>query len=131
MRGPRQFDHNNRLYTDQKYRDITSQFKDTLYKTQLQNSKNAYMNDLRTCTVDNQEEFDSWLLSIEKVAKLTDSDPNEIFCKGQMQPSEIPLLNEFQRMLLGTSKRENVSRVLQGSTSQSCLSCIDAQQTKK
>ena len=42
------------------------------------------MNDLRTYTADNQEEFDSWLLSIEKVGKLTDSDPNEIcFAKAE------------------------------------------------
>ena len=42
------------------------------------------MNDLRTCTVDNQEVFDTWLLSTEKVAKLTDSDPNEIcFAKAK------------------------------------------------
>ena len=83
MTGPRKFTHNNRPYTDQNYRDITSQFidaqykfTDTLHKTQLQNL-NTYMNGLRTSTVDNQEEFDSWLLSIEKVAKLTDSDPND------------------------------------------------------
>ena len=36
------------------------------------------MHDIRTCTVDNQAEFDSWLLSIEKVAELTDSVPNKI-----------------------------------------------------
>ena len=43
-----------------------------------------YINDLWTCTADNQEEFDPWLLSIEKVAKLTDSDPNEIcFAKAE------------------------------------------------
>ena len=42
------------------------------------------MNDFRTCTADNQEEFDSWLLPIEKVAKLIDSDPNEIcFAKAK------------------------------------------------
>ena len=45
---------------------------------------NTYMNDLKTCPVDNQEKFDSWLLSIEKVAKLTDSDPNKIcFAKAK------------------------------------------------
>ena len=33
-------------------------------------------------------------------------------------------------MLLGTSKRENVSRVLQDGNSQPCLFCIDALQTK-
>ena len=36
------------------------------------------MNDLKTCTADSQEEFASQLLSIQKVGKLTDSDPNEI-----------------------------------------------------
>ena len=66
MTGPKQFTRNNRLHTDQNYRDITSQFMDaqnkftdTLYKTQLQNSQNTYMNDLGTYTVDNKAEFDS------------------------------------------------------------------------
>ena len=91
MTDPRQFTHNNRPYTDQNYRHITSQFidaqnklTDTLYKPQLQNYKNTYVSDLRTCTVKNKEEFYSWLLSIEKVAKLMDSDPNEIcFAKAE------------------------------------------------
>ena len=34
------------------------------------------MNDLWTCTADNPDDINSWLLSVEKVAKLTD---NEIF----------------------------------------------------
>ena len=91
MAGHRQFTHNNRPYTDQNYRDIVSQFidtqdkfTDTLYKTQLQNSMSTYINDLRTCMSDNQEDFDPWLLSIEKVARLMDSDPNEIcFAKAK------------------------------------------------
>ena len=33
------------------------------------------MNDLRICTVDNQKQFDYLLLSIEKMAKLMDSEP--------------------------------------------------------
>ena len=42
------------------------------------------MSDLRTCTLDNKEEFDSWLLSIGTVAQLMDSDPNEIcFAKAE------------------------------------------------
>ena len=49
------------------------------------------MNDLKTCTVDNQEEFDSWLLSIEKVAKLMDSDPNEI-CYSKAKGNHLKFL---------------------------------------
>ena len=81
MTDPRQFTHKNRPYTDQNCRDKTSQFidiqnksTDTLYKTQLQNS--MYSRQPRR--------FDSSLLSIEKVAKLTDSDPNKIsFAKAK------------------------------------------------
>ena len=66
MTGPRQFTHNNRPYKDQNLRDKTSQFievqnefTETLHKTQVQNSKNTFMNDLRTYTAYNQKEFDT------------------------------------------------------------------------
>ena len=60
MTSPRQFTHNNRPHKDQNHItyqiiDVQNKFRDTLHKTQQQNSKNTYMNDLSTSTEDNQE----------------------------------------------------------------------------
>ena len=36
------------------------------------------MNDLNMCTEKGPEEFKSWLLSVEKISKLTGNDPKNI-----------------------------------------------------
>ena len=38
-----------------------------------------YINDLMTCTGGNSDDFTSCLLSVKKVAKLTDNDPKYIY----------------------------------------------------
>ena len=42
------------------------------------------MNDFCTCTEDNVDKFVSWLLSIEKVARLTENDPKSILLEGSL-----------------------------------------------
>ena len=58
--------------------EVQNNVTDTLHKLQQQSSRDSYMNDLQASTVHNPDDLNSWLLSVEKVTKLTDTDPNEI-----------------------------------------------------
>ena len=47
----------------------------TLHSVQYQCSMDRYVNDHKACTDDNSDDLASWLLSVEKVAKLMDNGP--------------------------------------------------------
>ena len=57
--------------------EVQDRVTNTLNKVQHQSTIDRYMNDLKTCIANNVEEFNSWLLSVEKVLALRNSIPKE------------------------------------------------------
>ena len=53
----------------------------TLNSVQQKRAIDRYMNDVKTCMGENTEEFNSWLLSVEKVTTITNTDSKEIHFK--------------------------------------------------
>ena len=58
--------------------DVQGRMAKTMCEVQLQSSKDRYMPDLITCTGYSSEEFNTWLLLIDKVSRFTDHYPKEI-----------------------------------------------------
>ena len=78
------------------------------------------MNDLKTYTGDNLDDFASWLLSVEKVAKLTDNYPKDIcFAKAEDSLLKFLYLLPLKNFFLVLPQRKNKSWVLQSSNCKS------------
>ena len=55
----------------------------TLQTVQQESKIDRNMTDVKTCTRHDSEEFNTWLLSIDKVSKMTGHDPKEFFTKAK------------------------------------------------
>ena len=64
--------------------NIQDKMANALCEVQQLCSTDLYMANLQSCTGDSSKELNSWLLSIEKVSKLTGNDPKKIcFTKAE------------------------------------------------